>query len=136
MPTITRQQYLKHQRGSRLERQFADWCANRGIPIDREVELVPGRKFRFDFVHLPTKTAIEIQGAVFARGRKGHTSASGISRDAEKIVLCQLCGFLIWPLTEMNMRHQGFMDLLESRLRGIKRNGMEPNIRRRPAELF
>jgi len=40
------------------------------------------RKWRFDFAHLESKTAIEIEGGVWSGGR--HTRGAGYAKDAEK----------------------------------------------------
>lgn len=109
---------VMHKNRHRLEDKFADWLMLRGITMQREGLLVPGRKFRIDFYHEPTKTAVEIQGGTFARGTMGHSSASGITRDAEKLALLQDAGWHVVLLTEMLMRKQDFMDRLESRLKG------------------
>jgi len=40
------------------------------------------RKWRFDFAHIGSKTAIEIEGGVFSKGR--HTRGVGFINDMEK----------------------------------------------------
>jgi very-short-patch-repair endonuclease len=44
----------------------------------------PTRKWAFDFAHVPSKTAIEIDGGMWRGNRGGHTSGAGATRDREK----------------------------------------------------
>ena len=65
--------------------QLADYK----IPFERELLLVPGRKFRWDFV--VDKLAVEIQGGTWISG--GHTTGKGYQRDCEKMQLVILEGY-------------------------------------------
>jgi hypothetical protein len=67
--------------------------------LDREVALIPGRRFRFDFVHKPSRVAIEIQGGTYARSPKSHNTGVGLDRDYEKNNLAQYHGFIIFQLS-------------------------------------
>lgn len=51
-----------------------------GIPHQREVMLVPGRRYRTDIVI--DRLAIEVDGAVWVQGR--HSRGAGIETDCEK----------------------------------------------------
>jgi very-short-patch-repair endonuclease len=51
------------------------------------------RAFKCDFVEPLSKTLIEIQGGVFST--MGHSTGSGITRDAEKAILAQQNGWAI-----------------------------------------
>ena len=57
---------------SRLESQFESlWQEHGPIGLDLTPEhrFAPGRRLRFDYAHLPSKTAIEIEGLVwFGKG--------------------------------------------------------------------
>jgi very-short-patch-repair endonuclease len=57
----------------------------------------PSRKWRFDFAHTPTKTAIEIEGGIYSRGR--HTRPGGFSADAEKYNAATYLGWKVFRLT-------------------------------------
>lgn len=60
-----------------------------GIESQREVLLVPGRKFRTDLV--VRDLAIEVDGGGFIQGR--HSRGSGIEKDAEKQALVTIAGY-------------------------------------------
>lgn len=77
---------------------------------------VKGRKFRFDFAHPPTKTAIEIQGGIYLR-RGGHNSAAGLHRDYEKLNLAQSQGWTVFQLSA-DMVTNAWLDLIANFIRG------------------
>lgn len=52
-----------------------------GDPL-QEYRFHPERKWRFDFAYIKQKIAIEIEGAVWSRGR--HTRGTGFIADCEK----------------------------------------------------
>ena len=68
-------------------------------PLEREVLLIPGRRFRFDFVHKPSRVAIEIQGGTYSRTAKSHGTGVGLDRDYEKNNLAQYHGYIIFQLS-------------------------------------
>ncbi len=74
---------------SALEDLFAFQLRASKIKFEREVKLVPGRRFRWDFVI--GDLAIEIQGSVWVKG--AHSTGKGITRDADKLYLAVLNGF-------------------------------------------
>lgn len=84
---------------SHLELQFDSLWEYLFPQIDLEVEqkIIPKRKFRFDYVHLRSKVAIEINGGIW--GYSGHSSGIGITRDYEKLNLAQSCGYVVFQLS-------------------------------------
>jgi len=54
------------------------------------------RKWRFDFAHLPSKTAVEVEGKVWG-GR--HTRGDGFMADAEKYFEAHIRGWRVVRLT-------------------------------------
>lgn len=60
-----------------------------GLSYEREVCLVPGRKYRWDFC--VKDLAIEVQGGIWQKG--GHSSGLGILRDARKTNAVVLAGY-------------------------------------------
>lgn len=69
------------------------------VILDREVQLIPGRRFRFDFVHTPSRVAVEIQGGTYSRSPKAHGTGVGLDRDYEKYNLAQYHGYLVFQLS-------------------------------------
>lgn len=59
----------------------------------------PSRKWRFDFAHKPTKTAIEIEGGTgrFKRGR--HMRSEGFQEDCIKYNEAAFMGWKVFRLT-------------------------------------
>ena len=77
------------------ERRFAMfWNTDiKDLPFEREIRLIKGRDFRFDFVWIELKVALEIDGGIWTVG--GHTSGAGKSRDCEKDWLACLEGWQV-----------------------------------------
>lgn len=77
---------------STLEDTFLFQVRALGLPEpEREVCVIPGRKFRFDFCFRAAKLLIEINGGTFTQG--GHSTGLGIRRDYTKSNLAQLAGW-------------------------------------------
>ena len=74
---------------SELEREFATLWVELYPTIDlhHEHQFIPPRRFRFDFAHLPTRTAIELQGGIWVKS--GHNTGTGLLRDYEKLNPCR-----------------------------------------------
>lgn len=71
------------------EETFALHLKAHGLEYEREVCLIPGRKWRWDFVL--KNIAIEIQGQTWVKG--AHSSGSGIVRDCQKLNAATLAGY-------------------------------------------
>lgn len=64
------------------------------IPFEREVMFYnPHRLWRFDFLLTGTKIAIEVEGAVWSKGR--HTRGSGWEADAIKYNSAAVLGYMV-----------------------------------------
>ena len=76
---------------------FALWCVACGLPEPEAevVGLVPGRKFRVDWLFRTARVVVEIDGGIWKKGASGHSSGAGILRDMEKANLLQLEGFIV-----------------------------------------
>lgn len=84
-------------RGSHLEEKFlALWTSEGGPHLERELVFAKPRRWRFDFAHLDSKTAIEIDGGVW-NGR--HTRGGGFLKDSEKLLAAHLLGWRVVRLT-------------------------------------
>ena len=71
------------------------------IPFRREVMLVKGRRYRWDFVI--GDLAVECQGSTW-KANTGHTSGSGIHRDADKGFEALKAGFRPLNLTGADIK--------------------------------
>ena len=81
---------------SALEELFAFQATAAGLPaFEREVCVIPGRKFRFDFCWRPARLLVEINGGTYTKA--AHSTGGGIARDYEKIWLAQKCGWHVYP---------------------------------------
>ena len=81
---------------SELEQLFAFQAAAAGLPaFEREVCVIPGRKFRFDFCWREERLLVEINGGTYTKA--AHSTGVGIARDYEKIRLAQDCGWKVYP---------------------------------------
>ena len=68
---------------SHLETLLLAQLALAGFPApEREVRLIPGRRFRCDLVWRPQRLVCEVEGGVWTGGR--HTRGAGFTRDCEK----------------------------------------------------
>lgn len=90
---------MKKKQRSHLEERFLQmWNACDGYSLEREVRVCDYRKFRFDFAHIPTRTAIEIEGGTWVMG--GHSTGAGIARDCEKSFIAITEGWTMFRLTK------------------------------------
>jgi hypothetical protein len=68
------------------------------IILQQEQKIINGRRFKFDFIYLPSKVAIEINGGTWMP-KSGHSSGVGIQRDYKKCNLAQLSGWVVFQLS-------------------------------------
>ena len=83
---------------SDLEDKLAFQLTAMGIPFDREVRVIPGRQFRFDFAITGTKYLVEVNGSTWV-SNTGHTSGAGLIRDYEKGNLAEVLGYHVLTFT-------------------------------------
>ena len=87
---------------SRLEARFLRiWQAIGGPALERELLFHPGRRWRADFAHLPSRTLIEIEGGIWLRGR--HTRPQGFLADIEKYFEAAMAGWRVLRLSEREL---------------------------------
>jgi hypothetical protein len=72
------------------------WRYLSGPELATEHRFHATRRWRFDFAHLATKTAIEINGGIWSGGR--HVRGAGYLRDREQINAAQLLGWMVFEL--------------------------------------
>jgi very-short-patch-repair endonuclease len=82
---------------SDLEEILAFELRARNIPFEREVKLIPGRRYRFDFTFPDHKLAVEVDGGEYVQGR--HQRPGGFRSDAEKVALASGLGWRVMRLT-------------------------------------
>jgi hypothetical protein len=81
-----------------LEERFERmWQEHRGPALAKEYRFHHERRWRFDFWHEPTQTAIELEGGTWTGGR--HTTGTGYSGDCEKYNAAAMLGIPVLRLT-------------------------------------
>lgn len=102
---------------SDLEREFLWLCKVEQLPTpEREVRVVPGRRFRFDFVFEPQKVAVEVDGGQWIPGGGRHQRGSSVARDAEKMNLAQLEGYRVFRFTTSQIKDGSCIRVLKEAL--------------------
>ena len=83
---------------SNLEIIFAEnWVSlYPDIDLHSEYFFAKPRQFRFDFAHLETKIAIELQGGTYSSGR--HTNGAALAKEYEKLNIATQKGWRIFFL--------------------------------------
>lgn len=66
--------------------------------IEEAKNIVPNRRFKFDFAFFDAKVAVEISGQIWQKG--GHSSGKGLLRDYEKLNLAQAYGWIVFQLAD------------------------------------
>ncbi len=72
------------------------WQRWEGPALVREYKFSAGRRWRMDYYHEATRTAIEIHGGVWTQGR--HTRGRGYLEDLEKMNAAQMLGIRVLQL--------------------------------------
>jgi very-short-patch-repair endonuclease len=78
---------------------FANDLDMEKVHYEREVKVIPGRKFTWDFFIREANLLIEINGGTKIWKRTGHSSPEGIERDCEKHNLATLYGYRTMSFT-------------------------------------
>lgn len=80
-------------KGSKHEVKFVQiWGWLNGPTLEREVKFWPERKFRFDFCHMKTMVAVEVDGF-------GHQKSNRYNADIEKLNKAAELGYRVYRLT-------------------------------------
>ena len=87
----------KPRAGSAGERSLAAQLQAAGVPFEQEQVLIPGRRFRFDFLLSDTDLIVEVEGGTWAGGR--HTTGAGFAKDCEKYNLALEHGYRVLRYT-------------------------------------
>ena len=78
----TKPKAKKQSAASKGEEALAAQLQAAGVSFEREQLLIPGRRFRFDFVITGSDLVIEVEGGTWSGGR--HTSGVGFRSDCFK----------------------------------------------------
>lgn len=93
-----------------LEDKFIEnWRALGGPDLVREHRFHEVRRWRFDFAHLPSKVAFEIQGGLY-QAQSGHRSREGVTRDYEKSNEAQRLGWKVYAVTSRDLQDRAAME--------------------------
>ena len=103
---------------SAVENELAYQLDLAGIPYERQVLAIPGRKFRFDFAVL--NYLIEVNGSTWV-ANTGHTSGRGLSRDYEKSNLAEVLGYHVLTFTTDMIYSGEALRIIESALHNAER---------------
>ena len=76
-----------------------------------ELRFDPVRRWRFDYGWPAQKVALEVDGAVWTKGR--HTRGAGFMKDLEKLNAAQLAGWKVFRCTPQTI-HTGMQCVREA----------------------
>jgi hypothetical protein len=85
------------------------------IDLHSEWRFAPPRRFRFDFAHLPSKIAIELQGSIWQEGR--HSRGSGLLNEYTKMNLAALHGWRVFYLCANTVNDEGIYKQIATAIR-------------------
>lgn len=106
---------------SQLELQLLNKLKDAGLPLGEAGQaIIPDRKFEFDRVWRDQRVCVEVQGATFVKG--GHSSGTGIERDAVKACLAAIHGWKYLPVTKHMIKDGRAVALIAQAL-GVKAHG-------------
>ena len=104
---------------SKLEEKFAAQLDEVGIRYVREKMLIPGRRFRFDFLFPRHWLVAEIEGGTWSGGR--HTTGAGVHKDCEKYNLALEHGYRVLRFTSTMVSNRSALDQVARVVRGKPR---------------
>lgn len=99
--------------GSPGEELLALHLGAHGIFFQREAQIIPGRKYRWDFI--VGDLAIEIQGGTWHVG--AHSHGEGILRDCQKLNAAVLEGYRVLLFTTGMVESGEAIDTIQAALR-------------------
>lgn len=90
---------------SDLERTLLFLMKTEKLPTpEQEVQVVPDRKFRFDFAYPEQRVAVEVEGITkFGPAIGRHQSFDGFTKDCEKYNIAALNGWLVIRVTRQHI---------------------------------
>lgn len=98
--------------GSKGEETFAAQLRAAGVGFQRELMLIPGRRFRFDFLIDGSDLVVEIEGGTWSGGR--HTTGAGFRSDCYKYNRALELGYRVLRYTtDMVTKREAITQVLE-----------------------
>lgn len=88
------------------------WSMLGGQVLVRELRFHPDRRWRLDFAHEPSKTAIEINGGIWSGGR--HVRGAGYLRDREKVNAATAMGWRVFELGTGQVTPDNVQQIIEA----------------------
>jgi very-short-patch-repair endonuclease len=86
-----------------------------GLPEpEREVQFLPGRKFRADFCWKQHKVVAEVQGGTYQH--MAHSTGAGLHRDYEKLDLANLAGYRMFFFDRSMIENGDAVEFLKAAL--------------------
>jgi hypothetical protein len=101
-------------RESKPEALLAFQLKAAGITYEREAQVIPGRRYRFDFCL--GWLLVEVNGGVWAKGASGHSSGTGITRDCAKTAEAVSLGFSVMAVTPAHVKSGQALQWIEKAL--------------------
>ena len=87
------------------------WQSWGGPELAKEHRFHPHRRWRLDYYHAPTQTAVELEGGLFSGGR--HTRAAGFLGDCEKYNAAAMMGITVLRLGTGQVDHQHVTEIID-----------------------
>ena len=102
--------------GSDLEGDFAQAAQQAGLPHpQRELQLVPGRKWTCDFVWPAEKVVVEVEGGT-RHGKGRHSRGKGFDEDCRKCFQLNMAGYLVIRVTGTHIQSGEAVDWVRAAL--------------------
>jgi len=98
------------------EEAFLLHCKVERLMPEREVELIPGRKWRFDSFFPERNLVVEIEGAT-KFGKSRHSRGEGFEWDCRKYNAASLAGFKLLRFTTAMVKSAEAIDTVMEALR-------------------
>jgi very-short-patch-repair endonuclease len=82
-----------------LEKSFLNLWSSMypDIQLQTQHKVIPNRRYRFDFAHVDSKVAIEIQGGIWIKS--GHTTGQGLQSSYAKLNLASYHDWMVFQLS-------------------------------------
>lgn len=108
---LTAAQRLRKLTADARVRDFQGWCRRNGLPEPTAEYRFHGvRRWRFDWSWARARVALEVEGAVWTRGR--HSRGAGMLADMEKYNQATVMGWRVLRTTPQTLKSRETLRLL------------------------